>query len=110
MPRRSSWTSPRARSSRRFAVHVVRKTIGFSRNESACARCLLGFTRGDTAGPLAGRSRKIAERAFDILAFQREGAPAPFACSARGFCSDFVEMGTLRLGVNIDHIATLRQA
>ena len=68
------------------------------------------FHASDRAGSIASRSRKIAARAFDIAGFRREGAPASSACSARGFCSDFGEMGTLHLGVNIDHIATLRQA
>src|SRR5205814_4172954 len=68
------------------------------------------FHASDRAGPIASRSRKIAARAFDIAGVRREGAPAPSACAARGFCSDFGEMGTLHLGVNIDHIATLRQA
>src|SRR5438552_2753767 len=45
MPRRISWTSEQARNFRLLAVHVVMKTIGLSRNELACARCLLHFTR-----------------------------------------------------------------
>src|SRR5437764_15412358 len=68
------------------------------------------FHASDRAGPIASRSGKIAARAFGIAGFRREGAPASSACSARGFCSDFGEMGTLHLGGNIDHIATLREA
>jgi len=49
------------------------------------------FHAGDRAGPRVDRSSEIAEHAFDIPGFQREGAPAPSACSARGFCSDFKE-------------------
>src|SRR5947207_4199673 len=84
-------TSEHARSLRLLAVHVVMKTIGLSRNESACARCLLHFTRAIEPAPRVDRSSEIAEHAFGIPGFQREGAPAPSACSARGFCSDFKE-------------------
>src|SRR5205809_6108274 len=60
MPRRISWTSEHARNFRLLAVHVVMKTIGLSRNESACARCLLRFTRAiELARLRAGQGKSL---------------------------------------------------
>src|SRR5437870_11460802 len=60
MPRRISWTSEQARNFRLSAVHVVMNTIGLSRNESACARCLLRFTRAiELARLRAGQGKSL---------------------------------------------------